>query len=183
MGDIYGQLLLIHLTRNSSGRVSAISRKELGDTASPTALIALSPSSRLLYLASRFGDSQLIRLPTSLHPSTADKTGEGEDAMDVEQEADGLDLVQTFASLAPILDAVVVNGEGGGAVSHLSLLRLCPTVDVAGGRRRDRLLTYFLSSFELIGVFSRHHCNSPTLSPALELTRADLYESFVKASE
>lgn len=79
-------------------------------TSSPTSIVYLGPA--LLYLSSRFADSQLVRLPRNLI------SGEPE-AMDTAEDADGgLQLITSFASLSPILDCCVVPAEGGGA-SHV----------------------------------------------------------------
>jgi len=134
IGDIYGKLLAVEVVRSSSGKVAALQTRDLGDvsfpslllgpqiadlstsdsqTASPTSLVFLSDS--LLYLSSRFGDSQLIRLPPSTFAASSSKDV---NAMDVEgEEEEGIQLVASYASLAPILDCCVVEGEGGGAVS------------------------------------------------------------------
>lgn len=133
LSDVYGKLLVVEIARSSSGRVAALQTRDLGDvscsaiprrgslanvhipqTASPTSLVFLSDT--LLYLSSRFGDSQLIRLPpATLATSSSSKAAE---AMDIEGgEHDGIQLVASFASLAPIIDCCVVAGEGGGAVS------------------------------------------------------------------
>lgn len=138
LGDIYGKLLALEIVRSPTGKVVALQTRDLGDvsrvhisicellegcsvssssqTSSPTSLVFLSSSS--LYLSSRFGDSQLIRLPSSLFAGASTSSN---DQMDVEgeEEADGIQLVASFASLAPILDCCVVEGEGGGAVSLL----------------------------------------------------------------
>ncbi|ORY81221.1 CPSF A subunit region-domain-containing protein [Leucosporidium creatinivorum] len=110
IGDIYGKLLAIEVVRSSSGKVAGLQTRDLGDTASPTSLVFLSDT--LLYLSSRFGDSQLIRLPSSTFTASGSKDV---NAMDVEgEEEEGIQLVASYASLAPILDCCVVEGEGGG---------------------------------------------------------------------
>lgn len=63
-------------------------------------------SSTLVYIASRFADSQLIRLSAALLAEPA--------AMDEGADRD-ISLVATYGSLAPILDCCVVASEGGGA--------------------------------------------------------------------
>lgn len=93
-------------------------------TASPTALVQL--SDRLVYLASRFGDSQLIRLPSSSSIFNSSDTAQSEVAMDVDDDED-LALVSSYASLAPILDCTVVPGSRGRPVSFsLSIFGMLP---------------------------------------------------------
>ncbi|KAK4046170.1 hypothetical protein OIV83_006279 [Microbotryomycetes sp. JL201] len=105
LGDIYGKLLLLTLTRSpSTGRAIDLTASDIGDTSSPTALVLLSPE--ILYLASRFGDSQLIRIPAGTL-SSADQTS----AMDT---GEGLQLLDSFTSLAPILDCCIVRPTSGG---------------------------------------------------------------------
>ncbi|KAM0790402.1 hypothetical protein ACM66B_003284 [Microbotryomycetes sp. NB124-2] len=108
LGDIYGKLLLLTLTRSpSSGKVVDLTATDIGDTSSPTALVLLSPE--ILYLASRFGDSQLIRIPDgTLAPARPDT---GTCAMDT---GEGLQLLESFSSLAPILDCCAVKPATGG---------------------------------------------------------------------
>ncbi|SCZ89850.1 BZ3500_MvSof-1268-A1-R1_Chr1-3g01617 [Microbotryum saponariae] len=104
LGDIYGKLLRLDVRGDSAGRVQSLLTHDLGDpdvplpkASSPTALVCL--ADEILYLASRFGDSQLIRLL----PSSPN---------------DELELVASYPSLAPITDSCVVRGQSG-ASSHL----------------------------------------------------------------
>ncbi|KAK4702664.1 DNA damage-binding protein 1, partial [Phenoliferia sp. Uapishka_3] len=106
LGDIYGRLQLLHIIRSSSGAVSDLRIRDLGDTSSPTSIVFLSPT--LIYIASRFADAQLVQIPSSLSG----------DAMSVEDGSDDLQLVEGFASLAPIMDCCVVNSNKGGT-SHV----------------------------------------------------------------
>ncbi|GAA5877302.1 hypothetical protein JCM3774_001631 [Rhodotorula dairenensis] len=111
LGDIYGKLLLVTLHRNSSsnsnGAITDLSVADLGDATSPTALVALGDGgasttrqSWLFYVASRFGDSQLVRLDRTGSPAAA-----GND----------LQLVASYPSLAPILDFCLLEDEAGGS--------------------------------------------------------------------
>lgn len=129
LGDIYGKLILLDVVRSASGRVVDLKVKDLGDvsdlslvvlplndslhpslqTSSPTSIVHLSPT--VLYLTSRFADSQLVGLPSSAISSTPE-------AMDLSSrtgEEESIQLIASFASLSPILDCCVVQGEGGGA--------------------------------------------------------------------
>ncbi|KDE08581.1 hypothetical protein MVLG_01354 [Microbotryum lychnidis-dioicae p1A1 Lamole] len=97
LGDIYGKLLRLDVRGDSAGRVQSLLTRDLGDASSPTALVCL--ADEVIYLASRFGDSQLIRLL----PSSPNNE---------------LELVASYPSLAPITDSCVVRGQSG-ASSHL----------------------------------------------------------------
>lgn len=77
--------------------------------------MALSPS--LIYISSRFADSQLIRLPASLMSTTTD-TMEIEDQAELEEE--DISLIASYTSLAPILDCCIVESDGGGASSVIT---------------------------------------------------------------
>ncbi|KAI5474794.1 DNA damage-binding protein 1 [Pseudohyphozyma bogoriensis] len=102
LGDVYGKLMVLVLVREG-GKVERLELTDLGDTSSPTAIIPLSSS--LIYITSRFADSQLVKLPIS-----AIRTGD--ERMGVEDE-DEMELVASYASLAPVLDAVLVKKDGG----------------------------------------------------------------------
>ncbi|KAM0754809.1 DNA damage-binding protein 1b [Meredithblackwellia eburnea MCA 4105] len=106
LGDIYGRLQLLKIGRAHTGKVASLSIQDLGDTCSPTSIVFVTPS--LIYISSRFADSQLIRLPTSISG----------DSMSVEGNENDLQLVEGYASLAPIMDCCLVTTEGGGA-SHV----------------------------------------------------------------
>ncbi|BGP20195.1 hypothetical protein JCM10213_005951 [Rhodosporidiobolus nylandii] len=112
LGDLYGKLLLLALSPSS------ITVKDLGDATSPTSIVPLSPS--LVYLSSRFGDSQVVRLPNEAGGEAMEIEGEGEKGE--------LELVESYAGLAPIIDAVVLGGpdeEGDSAsAAPTSLLLL-----------------------------------------------------------
>ncbi|KAG0146368.1 hypothetical protein CROQUDRAFT_92830 [Cronartium quercuum f. sp. fusiforme G11] len=85
LGDTYGQLLLIHLTRRSDNTPLRLSYELAGTRVpSPEALVYL--PNRHLYLASHYGDSQLLKLNGTSDP----------------------DLIITHSNLAPIADAVRV---------------------------------------------------------------------------
>lgn len=93
---------------------------------SPTALVTLdvqdkssaaatttapgSSSSFLFYVASRFGDSQLVRLFLDRR-SDADADADADAGAEAE-----LQLVASYPSLAPILDCCLVEDEAGGSV-------------------------------------------------------------------
>ncbi|GJN94374.1 hypothetical protein Rhopal_007453-T1 [Rhodotorula paludigena] len=105
LGDLYGKLLQVDVKRDSRSAVNALSVQDLGDTTSPTSIVPLSSSH--IYLSSRFGDSQLVRLPSSVTSPDAMQ----DDAAD----ASALQLVESYSSLAPILDCCVVGGEAGSS--------------------------------------------------------------------
>ncbi|KAK4047115.1 hypothetical protein OIO90_006318 [Microbotryomycetes sp. JL221] len=105
MGDIYGKLLMLKIVRSASGKVLDLVASDVGDTSSPTALVMLSPE--LLYLASRFGDSQLIRIPSSL----TDTIDGQHSHMAVHED---LQLLSSVTSLAPILDCCLVQSTSSG---------------------------------------------------------------------
>ncbi|GAA5871751.1 hypothetical protein JCM8547_008132 [Rhodosporidiobolus lusitaniae] len=111
LGDLYGKLLLVTLSfPSSSSPVPPLSVQDLGDATSATSIVPL-PGGQV-YLSSRFGDSQVVRLPASLTCGVADA-----EKMDVEgQEGDAcseLELVESYTGLAPIVDAVVLGGGDG----------------------------------------------------------------------
>lgn len=61
-----------------------------------------------MYIASRFADSQLIRLPAAVVSP---------DSMDEAMEEEDISLIASYTSLAPILDCCIVESDGGGASS------------------------------------------------------------------
>ncbi|GAA6057980.1 hypothetical protein JCM3770_004597 [Rhodotorula araucariae] len=109
LGDLYGKLLLVSAAVSGTGRVTSLAVEDLGDTTSPTAIVPLSPST--IYLPSRFGDSQLVRLPSAA----------GADAMqdDDNQGTRELALVESYASLAPILDFVLVGDAASSSSGYV----------------------------------------------------------------
>ncbi|KWU45538.1 hypothetical protein RHOSPDRAFT_16259 [Rhodotorula sp. JG-1b] len=105
LGDIYGKLLLVKLVyRKSSNAEQAITDLHVTDLGDVSSLSLSSFSgSFLFYVASRFGDSQLVRLDRR---SNADA--------DVGAEAE-LQLVASYPSLAPIIDCCLVEDEASGS--------------------------------------------------------------------
>lgn len=150
LGDVFGKLLLLRLTTHRvTDKVAQLIVTDIGDANSPTALTFLSPT--LLYLASRLGDSQLVRIPRAVladpnHPSNQMDT----DADDVEAEGTELELMASFPSLAPILDGCVVEGHGAGA----SQLVTCSGAYKGGSLRvvRQGVGIHELARLELDGV-------------------------------
>ncbi|GAA6037467.1 hypothetical protein JCM8097_008202 [Rhodosporidiobolus ruineniae] len=153
LGDLYGKLLLVTLNLSSSSAVKSLTVRDLGDATSATSIVPL-PGSQV-YLSSRFGDSQIVRLPSGI-AGTEEKKGDG---MEVEGEAPSteLELVESYTGLAPIVDAVVLGGaeEGGesGSSSASSLLVLSGAYKTGSLRllRRGVGLTT-LASLEIDGV-------------------------------
>ncbi|KAL8286521.1 hypothetical protein RQP46_004538 [Phenoliferia psychrophenolica] len=138
LGDIYGRLQYLQIIRSHSGKVADLKIRDLGDTSSPTAIVFLSPT--LIYIASRFADSQLVRIPSDLSG----------DSMAIEGESDDLELVEGFASLAPIMDCCVVNADGGGT----SQVVTCSGAYKGGSLRivRQGVGLAELASLELEGI-------------------------------
>ena len=190
LGDIYGKLFWLTVVRDTplaaggdadavKSKIIGLNLRDLGDvrssirfqsfcqtddpahrqTSSPTSLVPLSDST--VYLGSRFGDSQLIQLPTFIsryittgsnrpssttidnertkrvtptntlaemeiddsstgsstkrHRAETVTTVDGEDPVD--EEGDEIKLLESYTSLAPILDCCVIENDLGGAVS------------------------------------------------------------------
>jgi DNA damage-binding protein 1 len=126
LGDIFGKLFLIDISYRS-GTIESLNATDLGDvsylsrtssphtctdvlapfqTTSPTSILPLTSS--YVYLTSRFGDAQLVKLPNT-HSDSSAMQEDGKD--DVE-----LELLASYPNLAPVLDSCVVGGEGGSAV-------------------------------------------------------------------
>ncbi|KAI5474788.1 hypothetical protein MNV49_002478 [Pseudohyphozyma bogoriensis] len=116
-------LMLVRERGIAVGKVERIELMDLGDTSLPTAIIPLSSS--LIYITSRFADSQLVKLPHAAITGTS--TSEG---MDVEGKESEMELVASHASLAPVLDAVLVKKDGG-SVSVVT----CSGADKGGSLR------------------------------------------------
>ncbi|GAA6020604.1 hypothetical protein JCM10207_008684 [Rhodosporidiobolus poonsookiae] len=120
LSDLYGKLLLLTFSFPSSKL--KITVRDLGDAASATALVPLGfgQDGGTVYLPSRFGDSQLVRLNLDLGAA-----GEGE-KMDLDEEkGETLELVESYPALAPVTDAVVLDGGAGagqGGEDHPILL-------------------------------------------------------------
>ncbi|GAA5820839.1 hypothetical protein JCM11251_001838 [Rhodosporidiobolus azoricus] len=164
LGDLYGKLLLV--TFALSGHSASITVEDLGDATSPTSIVPLS-SSGLVYLASRFGDSQVIRIPSSAFGVSTAVADEGEKMQIEGGEGKDLELVKSFTGLAPILDAIPLGGSGGeddedssspttagpGASSSSSLLLLSGAYKTGSLRllRRGLGLTE-LAQLEIEGV-------------------------------
>ncbi|GAA5996047.1 hypothetical protein JCM5350_001648 [Sporobolomyces pararoseus] len=106
LGDIFGKLFLVDISFRS-GTIESLKATDLGDTTSPTSIVPLTSS--LVYLTSRFGDAQLVKLPSGTVPDDSTAMQEDENA---EQE---LQLLASYPNLAPIVDSCVVGGDGGSA--------------------------------------------------------------------
>lgn len=107
LGDMYGKLFLVRLHR-SDAAVESIIIEDLGDASSPTALVylpaAASDVSRpLLFIASRFTDSQLVAVSPSLFDP------DGDTAM--ADSGDVLELTDSLTSLAPIHDFALLDAD------------------------------------------------------------------------
>ncbi|BGO95653.1 hypothetical protein NBRC10512_004328 [Rhodotorula toruloides] len=99
LGDIYGKLFEVNLRRGEDGVVSGISAQDVGDAASASAIVPLDTTT--VYLASRFGDPQIVRFVSAEDEGMA---GSAE-----------LALVDSFSNIAPIVDICVVNAHGQAA--------------------------------------------------------------------
>lgn len=109
VGDLYGDLHMLELMQSEDGKISGLSAESIGPTTSATALVYL--ANRFLYVASHYGDSQLLRLPKAL----IDSVDSAEDTeMDVDEaEQNGIQIVDTYTNLAPIVDFCVVDSDFG----------------------------------------------------------------------
>ncbi|GAA5939977.1 uncharacterized protein JCM15063_004361 [Sporobolomyces koalae] len=109
LGDIFGKLFAINIHFRSS-QVESLKATDLGDTTSPTAIVPLTTS--LVYLASRFGDAQVVKLPEAFSTSNSSRSEHMDEDGTDEPE---LQLVTSYPNLAPIVDACIVGGDGGSA--------------------------------------------------------------------
>ncbi|KPV73328.1 uncharacterized protein RHOBADRAFT_55089 [Rhodotorula graminis WP1] len=141
LGDLYGKLLLVTATLSDAGRVTSVSVEDLGDATSATSIVPMSATE--VYLSSRFGDSQIIRLPST------DADAMHDDATPA--PATELALVQSFSSLAPVLDFVVV---GESSTSSSGYLVTCSGAYKTGSLRvvRSGVGVQELASLEIDGV-------------------------------
>ncbi|BGP03522.1 hypothetical protein JCM10021v2_007257 [Rhodotorula toruloides] len=99
LGDIYGKLFEVNLRRAENGVVSGISAQDVGDAASASAIVPLGATT--VYLASRFGDSQIVRFVSGEDEGMA---GPAE-----------LALVDSISNIAPIVDLCIVSAHGQAA--------------------------------------------------------------------
>lgn len=96
LGDLYGHLLVVRLHRDADGQPSGLSYQPAGRVSSPEALVYI--SNRFIYLASHYGDCQLLRVSALDSQHTQDNQPE---------------VVANFSNLAPISDFCVVNNVSG----------------------------------------------------------------------
>ncbi|GAA5952645.1 hypothetical protein JCM3765_002231 [Sporobolomyces pararoseus] len=106
LGDIFGKLFLVDIVFRS-GTIESLKAADLGDTTSPTSIVPVTSS--LVYLTSRFGDAQLVKMSSEFVP------GDSTSMQDDENAEEELQLVASYPNLAPIVDSCVVGGEGGSA--------------------------------------------------------------------
>ncbi|GAA5851088.1 hypothetical protein JCM3766R1_006484 [Sporobolomyces carnicolor] len=124
LGDLFGKLFLVDVRScPTSGTVRSLDVTDLGDTTSPTSIVPLDlddGSRTIVYLSSRFGDAQLVKLPSLAKPiRTRDDDDDTDHAMsednDGQEEEEDLELVASYPNVAPVLDACIVGGENGSA--------------------------------------------------------------------
>lgn len=92
LGDLYGNLIVLSLQQSPTSSTISLNFRHIGHVPSPEALVYI--SNRLVFLASHYGDSQLLRIPSSLFP--------GGDTTPPPPE-----VITTFINLAPISDFCV----------------------------------------------------------------------------
>ncbi|GAA6009649.1 hypothetical protein JCM11491_001047 [Sporobolomyces phaffii] len=112
LGDIFGKLFLVFLSFGAT-TVESLTATDLGDTTSPTAIVPLGSS--LIYLASRFGDAQLVKVPARLTASVSGLSRMVEAGAGDDDDDEDLQLVASYPNLAPIVDSCIVGGERGSA--------------------------------------------------------------------
>ncbi|EGG07768.1 uncharacterized protein MELLADRAFT_105631 [Melampsora larici-populina 98AG31] len=95
IGDLYGHVLVIRLERPEGGK-PLLRYQQAGQVSSPEALVYI--SDRFIYLASHYGDSQLLRI-SALDSALA---------QDCQPE-----VVANYPNLAPISDVCVVDQSEG----------------------------------------------------------------------
>lgn len=95
IGDMYGHVLVIRLERPEGGK-PVLRYQQAGQVSSPEALVYI--SDRFIYLASHYGDSQLLRI-TALDSALA---------QDCQPE-----VVVNYPNLAPISDVCVIDQNEG----------------------------------------------------------------------
>ncbi|KAH9812452.1 CPSF A subunit region-domain-containing protein [Melampsora americana] len=95
IGDLYGHVLVIRLERPEGGK-PVLRYQQAGQVSSPEALVYI--SDRFIYLASHYGDSQLLRV-SALDSALA---------QDSQPE-----VVANYPNLAPIYDVCVVDPSEG----------------------------------------------------------------------
>lgn len=94
IGDHKGQLMMLMLDRDDSGRCVRLKLEPLGETSTAGCISYL--DNGFVYIGSTNGDSQLVRLSTTPLPATNSF----------------VEIAQTFPHLGPIIDFCIVKGMG-----------------------------------------------------------------------
>lgn len=94
VGDHKGQLMMLMLCRDDSGKCFRLKIEILGETSTANCISYL--DSGFVYIGSNCGDSQLVRLSTVPLPETKSY----------------VEVVQTFPNLGPVIDFCMVKGMG-----------------------------------------------------------------------
>ncbi|KAF8526426.1 CPSF A subunit region-domain-containing protein [Gautieria morchelliformis] len=94
LGDAFGKLCLLSLTRSSSE--ASLTLVRLGETSPATTMAYL--NSGVIFVGSHHGDSQIVRITPSADPLIGIQ----------------LDVLDTFKNIAPIMDAIFVDAENSG---------------------------------------------------------------------
>ncbi|PLW31590.1 hypothetical protein PCANC_16226 [Puccinia coronata f. sp. avenae] len=102
LGDLYGNLILLVLKRSTTSMKPSLSYHHVGHVPSPEALVYI--PHQYVFLASHYGDSQLLKLP-SLVLSLARSTALLSDLEKAQHEPP--QVITTFSNLAPISDFCV----------------------------------------------------------------------------
>jgi len=107
LGDLYGNLILLSLKQSTAGREPSLSYHHIGHVPSPEALVYI--PHRYVFLASHYGDSQLLKLPSvDLGPHLENPA------------CDQPQVITTFSNLAPISDFCVIE-DRKSLINQMSL--------------------------------------------------------------
>jgi hypothetical protein len=90
-----------------------------------------------VFVGSHYGDSQLVRLPSSSNASGAIAKGDGDMEVDAADATGRLEVMNSFTNLAPILDFVLVETDAFGSVRPMFFcflaLNYLGSTDLHGG--------------------------------------------------
>ncbi|KAA1112693.1 hypothetical protein PGT21_006357 [Puccinia graminis f. sp. tritici] len=94
LGDLYGNLIFLFLKQSTTGTPPSLHYFHAGHVPSPEALVYI--TSGFVFLASHYGDSQLLKLPSPTSSLNPDNTASAQP-----------EVITTFPNLAPISDFCV----------------------------------------------------------------------------
>ncbi|KAH9080524.1 mono-functional DNA-alkylating methyl methanesulfonate N-term-domain-containing protein [Lactarius deliciosus] len=109
VGDSYGRLVVLSLESTFERGLIVI---PLGEVSPPTALAYL--DSQVLFIASHFGDSQLIRIHTSPESAGLRRLIEKAVAGCSRRTGTYIEVLDTWQNVGPILDAVLADTDRSG---------------------------------------------------------------------